>query len=66
VPQYAEVTFGNKDNANYPEGWLRKIYRPTVPPNDNVRVLPLDLSQYILSDAAAQAAGDNVVAKAPA
>jgi len=66
VPQYAEVVYGNKDNASYPEGWPRKVYRPSVPPNDNAHVTSLNFSQYILSDAAANAIGDNLVGHAPA
>jgi len=65
VPQYAKVIFGNKDDANYPEGWTRAIYRPSTPPDDNVRVTPVDLSQFILTDAAAAAAGDNRVGRTP-
>jgi hypothetical protein len=65
VPEYAEVIFGNKDSAAYPEGWPRRLYRPGTPPDDNCRVTPVDLSQFILTDAAAAAAGDNLVGHVP-
>lgn len=66
VPDYACVLFGNKDSASYPEGWTRRLYRPTTPPDDNVKLETLDYSDRILTDAAAQALGDNLVGRAPA
>lgn len=61
VPDYACVLFGNKDNANMPEKWPRRLYRPATPPDDNVKLETLDYSDRILSDKAAAALGDNLV-----
>lgn len=62
VPDYACVHFGNKDDATLPEGWPRRLYRPSTPADDaDLRVEIVDFSSLILSDAAAAAAGDNIV-----
>jgi hypothetical protein len=66
VPDYVLVLFGNKDGNSLPEGALRQMYRPIVgwegpPDNANLKIETLDLSHLILSDAAAAAAGDQVV-----
>jgi hypothetical protein len=66
VPDYVCVLYGNKDNADYPEGWTRHTYRPTTPPDDSVKLVTLDYSDRILTDAAAEALGDNIVGHAPA
>lgn len=64
VPQYACVMFGNKDSNLVPEGAPRVIYRPTTPPySHDIRVVPVDYSNLILSDATARALGDNIVAR---
>lgn len=65
APDCVEVTFGNKDSAACPEGYPRRIFRPGPPGDDNSRVVPLDLSRCILTDAAARAAGDQLVGRAP-
>jgi hypothetical protein len=66
VPDYVLVLFGNKDGNSLPEGALRQMYRPVTgwsgpPDNANLKIETLDLSHLILSDAAAAAAGDQVV-----
>ena len=62
VPDYACVLYGNLDNAAYPEGWTRRLYRPTSPPdNADLKIKLVDYSQYILSDASAANIGDNIV-----
>jgi len=62
VPQYACVHFGNKDDATLPEGWPRRLYRPTTPPDDaDLKVEIVDYSALILKDVDAASAGDNIV-----
>lgn len=65
VPDYACVIYGNKDTSSFPEAWPRRVYRPSTPPDDNVKLVTLDYSSTILSDAAAAAIGDNIVGRAP-
>ncbi len=66
VPDYACVIYGNRDNAAYPEAWPRRVFRPGVPPDSNVKLETLDYSGTILSDASAAAIGDNLVGRSPA
>jgi hypothetical protein len=63
VPDYAEVIFGNKDDADLPEGWPRRIFRPSNPPDDNVKLKRIDHSSLILTDDNAAAIGDYAVGK---
>jgi hypothetical protein len=65
VPQYACVLFGNKDDTTVVEGWPRRLYRPSTPPDDaDLRIETINHSSLILSDANAAAVGDNLVAVA--
>lgn len=62
VPEYVCVYFGNRDNASYPEGWVRRLYVPYEPADTaDVRMKTVDFSGLILSDAAAAAAGANLL-----
>jgi hypothetical protein len=65
VPEYACVLYGNLDDDTLPEGWPRKLYRPTTPEDDgDLRIERVDYSSLILSDAAAAALGSNIVGAA--
>jgi len=62
VPEFVCVYFGNSDDPDYPEGWVRRLYVPYAPDDTaDVRMQTLDFSGLILSDAAATAAGANLL-----
>jgi hypothetical protein len=62
VPDYACVLYGNKDDTDLPEGWPRRMYRPSTPPDDaDLKVEIVDYSGLILKDSDAAAAGDHIV-----
>ena len=66
VPDYACVLFGNKDSAAVPQGYPRRMYRPTTPPdNADLKIELVDYSQYILSDVSAAALGDQIASRVP-
>jgi len=64
--EYCEVIFGNKDDTTLPEAWPRRIVRPCEPPDENVRMVTLDLSDQIHSDVNAMARGDFRVGRSAA
>ena len=57
-PDYVAVYFRNKDDPAYPEGAARVLWMPHTPPDRaDVRVDKVDFSSLIMPDAAAMAAG---------
>ncbi len=61
-PQYVCVKFGNLDDATLPEGYVRRLYRPSIPPdNADLRIETVDYSSLILPDAAAAALANNLL-----
>ena len=65
VADYACVLFGNIDDTTLPEGYPRRLYRPSTPPaSSDYKLQTLDYTSTILHDTSAAALGDNIVAVA--
>lgn len=66
TPDYAEVIYGNKDDTSLPEGWPRKVYRPSEPADRNARLIVANYAEKVMSDAAAAGIGDYLAARGTA
>lgn len=65
VPSFACVLFGNVDDVTLPEGYPRRLYRPSTPPaSADYKLHTVDYTGTILHDTSAAALGDNIVAVA--